>query len=408
MKFSYINNQKGVSLIAAIAAMILLAVLGVVFASMISVNQQSMVNHLRSTQAFYISDGGLERVTRFLLSPTLSERGACSSINGNANLTNISLGSGLFTVTTDVTAPYYPTATTLSANINSSATTIPVSSTAGYAPYGRIMIDREIIDYTSIIGNSFTGALRGRDGTTAVSHTGGASGARVGQNQCTTTSTGGVPDLTNYTGRRQASQGIQLQEGWIVGDNVGFFGSEVILRWDGVNWSRMPASGSVPNVDINNISMLSYADGWAVGNQSGGEVILRWTGGPNWSRLTPIPAIPNTNLNSVYCVASNDCWIVGNQSGGEVILRWTGGPNWARIAPSAAIPDVTLRGVYCVTSNDCWIVGNQSGGEVILHWDGTSWSRVGPSGAIPNVNLRSVYVIGPKQRPQAMWREVYN
>jgi hypothetical protein len=84
--------------------------------------------------------------------------------------------------------------------VTSVATTIPVVSTANYGPYGRIMIDRELIDYTGTTANSFTGALRGRDGTLATLH---VAGTRVGQSQCTVTSTGGVTDLTTAArGRR--------------------------------------------------------------------------------------------------------------------------------------------------------------------------------------------------------------
>ena len=158
-------------------------------------------------------------------------------------------------------SPFYSTtAATLSGAITSADTTISVNSTAGYASYGRIMIDREMIDYTGITANSFTGVLRGRDGTTAASH---ASGTRVGQDQCTVSSTGGVPDLTTSNGRRQVREGIQIQEGWAAGQVTG------------------------TTEDMNAVYCISATDCWAVG--ANGEIVQG--DGTNWSVVNILPQV---------------------------------------------------------------------------------------------------------------------
>ena len=57
--------------------------------------------------------------------------------------------------------------TTLSANISSTENTIQVESTKGFPPhYGLFQIDDEIITYTDITANSFTGCIRGFSGIT--------------------------------------------------------------------------------------------------------------------------------------------------------------------------------------------------------------------------------------------------
>jgi len=57
--------------------------------------------------------------------------------------------------------------TTLNENISSSSTNIAVSSTKGFpAKYGLLKIDEEIITYTAISGNTFTGCVRGFSGVT--------------------------------------------------------------------------------------------------------------------------------------------------------------------------------------------------------------------------------------------------
>jgi len=63
--------------------------------------------------------------------------------------------------------------TTLSGNINSSVTTVPVVSTSGFRSAGVIRINNEIISYTGKTSTSFTGCTRGDFGTSNASHNSG-------------------------------------------------------------------------------------------------------------------------------------------------------------------------------------------------------------------------------------------
>lgn len=68
------------------------------------------------------------------------------------------------------------TTTTLGANVSSTtATTITVASTASFkrGDYYRIIINSEVIYATASTTTTFTGCLRGREGTTAATHTSG-------------------------------------------------------------------------------------------------------------------------------------------------------------------------------------------------------------------------------------------
>lgn len=67
-----------------------------------------------------------------------------------------------------------PANATLSSTINSSTTTITLSSTASLPSAGFIRIDSEDILYQWLDGNSLGGVVRGQNGTTAASHTAGA------------------------------------------------------------------------------------------------------------------------------------------------------------------------------------------------------------------------------------------
>ena len=54
--------------------------------------------------------------------------------------------------------------------INDSITTVTVDSTTGFPATGIISIDSELITYTGLTGTTFTGCVRGTNGTTAVAH----------------------------------------------------------------------------------------------------------------------------------------------------------------------------------------------------------------------------------------------
>jgi len=64
--------------------------------------------------------------------------------------------------------------TTLNGALNASATTIAVISTASFAATGSFAVDNELISYTGKTATSFTGCVRGFDGTTAATHDSGA------------------------------------------------------------------------------------------------------------------------------------------------------------------------------------------------------------------------------------------
>jgi hypothetical protein len=66
------------------------------------------------------------------------------------------------------------TATTLSAAVTTTDTTISVVSTADYPPSGTLLIGSEAMTYTGTTATSFTGVTRGALGTTAAAHSSGA------------------------------------------------------------------------------------------------------------------------------------------------------------------------------------------------------------------------------------------
>ncbi len=399
-----VDRARGFLLIVAVLVLVVVALAVIALGNMTSADIRASAEHAQSEQAYYVALSGLERATRILLEPTLTSRVPCASLSGNAAVTNIAVGPGRFSVTAPGGAAVYPSPPAiLNGNLTAAATVIPVNSVAGYSARGRIMIDTELIDYSgtsnaaAICGAApcFVGAHRAMAGTSASAH---ATGTRLGQFQCDVQSAGGVPDLVNPHAERVLTQGTQLQEGWAVGaqGGVGSGQRPWFVRFRENTWAELTHASLNVNAWLNKVFMLSYADGWAVGNQSGGELIYHWTvtPAPGWTRMAVSAAIPNVNLQGLHCLDANSCWAVGATSGGNpVIIRWTGGPAWtyaAAVLPSPAV-NAQLNSVWCNSANDCWAVGNQSGGEFIVRWTGgPRWTRMAVSGAIPNVNLWSV------------------
>ncbi|MFQ5839307.1 MAG: hypothetical protein ACE5HK_01130, partial [Candidatus Methylomirabilales bacterium] len=221
-----LTNQKGVTLIAAVATLVILSLMGVVLVSLVGTQTHSTLHQGQSSQAFYLAEAGAQRALTYLS----SEGGDCAS----TSFPNVPLGPGTFTVTATA---YHPTPTTLNGGIGAGDTTIPVVSTAGYAPRGRITIEAEEIDYTGTTGTTFTGARRGANNTIAANH---GNNKPVSQNQCTVTSTGVLPNAT-------------------VGDARGV----VEVAISSPDWATV-ASPTTQN--LNAVSMVSATDGWAVGN----------------------------------------------------------------------------------------------------------------------------------------------
>ena len=371
------KNQNGVTIIAAIFIIVVLGFMGVMFLSMVNTGSFTAVNDIQSAQALYVAEGGMESAVTSLNTSTLGNRIACSNVTGNANLTIEPLGQGQFTVTG--ASVYSAAATTLNGAITNAATTINVKSTTGYAASGRIMIDRELIDYSGITpgtSTAFTNALRGRDGTTASAH---ANGTNVGQYQCTITSTGGVPTIAATTAQRQVTEGVQLQEGWAVGAPGAVAAQRpLFLRFPQTTWSIYDSTALNINAQLNGISMLSYADGWAVGVSTlagtNRATLLRW-GGASWTNLTAsLPANANQNLNSIFMVSSADGFAVGDTGAGgggtctnnlPRMLRWNG-VAWNCVAPPNlnATYNTNLTTVVMLDTNndgiadDGWAFGN--------------------------------------------------
>ena len=228
------------------------------------------------------------------------------------------------------------TVTLLNGTINNSVTTVVVTSTTGFSATGTILIDSELITYTGITATTFTGCTRGTNGTTAASHT---TGATV-YNASTFTGWGQSISTTAFTQIRLWSEAnfgeyllINPSNGpmylWIpsynVSGNLTFTNRAELLS---------PSSSGVYQTDaecpsITSLITVSDASRFVIAFGSNGyttdpnptqqdPMLIRWSDQENYQVWNPAA----TNQAGSFRLSSGS-FIVAQQQTRQEILVWT-------------------------------------------------------------------------------------
>lgn len=380
---------RGFVMISLGILILVVGVSGVLLSAIYAAASRSKADLLQTTQALYVAEAGLEFATNLIVAGTLS----CTSVSGASSVTNTNGGvsalPGVFTVTGTQSA--LPTTTaTLSNALTATATVIPASSLTGYPSSGRLVIDNERVYYwgtstsTAVCGGTstscFSNVVRGIDGTTAATHTSGASLNSV--QQCNLSSVGGVPNLTSPVGKRTATRGVlsgsTISEGWAVGNTAS-------STWYLYHWNK-PTAGvwTLTNPGISSpqnlldVSMASTTEVWAVGNS---KVALHYNG-TTW---TSIGTGLSGNENAIEAVSSTEAW--AGSSSGE-IYKWSGGSSWA-ISLSGSQPFNSIS-VIDSNGNGTADVGAAVGNSANAYaYNGSSWVtyNVGLTGNLNDVSV---------------------
>lgn len=406
------RKQRGYFLILAVILIFVMGLMGTLMAYLLANRARVSASLFDGMSTFYIVESGLEAATRYITRPTLNTapiRISCASVTGNAQLTAATFGSGEFTATSSTPSVVF---STLTSSVTASATSIPVSSTASFATHGRIMLDREAIDYADISGNSFIGVTRGADGTRASSHT---STAKASQYQCSLNVSAAIPTIASPSFQRQLQWGVQLQDGYAVGARNG--NNYTIYQWNGeteLSWAddSFSSGGSSARANLNDFSMASYADGWAVGDRTSGGALtfVRWNGS-TWTADLSVTGCSGQNLTGVSMISSQEAWAVGARytstcSGSTyryTILKWNG-TTWTKLTPSTSpsIPadnssNQNLNDVHVIdtTGNGLGNIGFAVGNSGrILQYNGTNWVA---STSPVSTNLMGVFVVSASE-----------
>ena len=358
------SKQRGYLMFVTILILVVVAVFASALSHLSMNSSKSVTNFQTLAKAEFAAQAGIQDAAHKLLTYNLNYRKKCKALN----ITNKIPGNSVYNIKTQ-DLQYTKNPTVLTSNISSDTTIIPVANTAAYANTGRIMIDREFIDYTKSDLENFLEVKRGVDGSIARSH---SINTPVAQFTCIMNSIGGMPqidisDPNSLGSRYKVRQSIQLQAAFAVSD-----ANTPLLGWNfpfETTWSNF---SSPTTANLNGISMLSFADGWAVGDNS---TIVKWNGN-NWINVSK--NIPGINFKDVYCLNSKNCHAAGTMLPNSklVTLADFDGSTWTKVSLPKSENSADLNALHCPPSGRCWAVGDigeKSSDLYFYNYDGSKW-----------------------------------
>jgi len=220
-----------------------------------------------------------------------------SGSSGSSGTSGVSLYYGSF---------IFDSATTLTAGMNSNTTNpIQVVDTTGFNVPGYIRIGAEIIAYTGISGNTFTGITRGVAGSNGANH---SIGAGVAQAQYTAA---GVPakvlldvtDLSNGVTLNPLTGDVTIANAGVY--NLQFstqfenFSNDVedAIMWFTLNGNDVPKSASyitTPTIHGGTPGATLMTVNLFLALSAGDVVALEWTSNQGKTAITSIPPVGST------------------------------------------------------------------------------------------------------------------
>jgi hypothetical protein len=181
---------------------------------------------------------------------------------------------------------------------------------------------------------------------------------------------------------------------WAVGFNFdGTLMHNLILRWNGRTWRRVPSPGPacMPGDRLTSVAAVSASDAWAAGTATdcvslrGVAQILHWNG-KAWKR---VPArnrggLAGSELNGITATGRKNAWAVGDYSNGtadQTLIEHWNGRTWKQVAsrnPQGPSQPNVLTGVAASSASNAWAVGyairsSHASVTVIMHWAGKAW-----------------------------------
>jgi len=208
---------------------------------------------------------------------------------------------------------------TLSSSINTSVTTLTMASASSFPSSGTVIIANELITYTGVSGNTLTGLTRGANGTTAASHSSGAT----------------VQDASGYAGWNTAVSGdVVTAPGLWSLDNFGNKLVATITGGESFEWDSNPTGANNTRATIitnaptaSEFSLVSTPDRHVVFFGTETTIGTKSTQDPMFIRFSSQEDI-NTYTPSATNTAgtqrlSDGSKIVGAIRGRDAIYVWT-------------------------------------------------------------------------------------
>ncbi len=196
---------------------------------------------------------------------------------------------------------------------------------------------------------------------------------------------------------------------WALGSTGGSGGgNSAIARWDGSDWSLVPALVLTATYSMAALKVFSPNDVWLIGHypiptftSPATNLLTAHWDGTRWSVVrNPMTGLYGTAFSDVDGTSSGDLWVVGTNYSGPhnstqlgVTLHWNG-RQWTQQDVPALDNVVHMDKVLALSANDVWAVGSH-----VLHWDGRTWGNVSPQPGVEYVDVvatpgREVWAVG--------------
>jgi hypothetical protein len=164
---------------------------------------------------------------------------------------------------------------------------------------------------------------------------------------------------------------LSAAEGWAVGGSGpsadSEFTSTLVTRWDGNSWHTVPSPnpGTLAN-QLNAVAARATDDVWAVGHASSAAdrsdpLVLHWDGSA-WTQV-PTPVTPGlrNELLSIALAGPDSLWAVGTSFRTETadqtsLVLHREGSTWKSI-PAASLLVTQMSAVTAVTEGEVWFAG---------------------------------------------------
>lgn len=334
------QRQKGYLLIVAVIIVSILALLSAALVHLFNSISFSSINTLAAHNAYALANAAVENGLYLSINNGLTCNNTYSTVN-----TSLSTGASNFSCTN------YASTTTLNGAITSSATSITLTSTTGFSPAGYVLIDQEVITYTSISGNTLVGIARGQSGSSAASHT---SGTAVIQYLILISGFGYSPSNTSVYGYRSIAQSA-LPGGYIAGDIHGYF----YVYKNG--WSQF---NQLQNQSLT-ASTCASINSCQAGDNLGNIYVYN---GSSWSQYLPSPA--THRINGMACSSTSNCQAIDNNNNFFSYNGTTWSTNGFRSSHKVGVIANIL------TTNNYWAGGDtpNSSNSIFYYFNGSSWS----------------------------------
>jgi hypothetical protein len=189
---------------------------------------------------------------------------------------------------------------------------------------------------------------------------------------------------------------IGASDAWVVGTHwpVPKGTYPLTVHWDGKRWTAVPCpspggTAKPARSTLEAVAIDAPHDAWAVGHWSPIEhlaptylLIVHWNG-VTWS-IVPAPRSRGfTGLTAVAAISPTAAWAIGYGTvggrPGTVFLGWDG-TRW-RYLPSPV--GMLLTGLAVISARDIWVVGTKTFAKspskhvtLAEHWDGAKWTIV--------------------------------